>query len=102
MGAKYKRAILKESLENVNELQKQEERIRLDVELFNNCNVTDWKDVVDFSNQNREVVEKKLRNIEQIIKTENSCQADIKCSSGKHNIENLNHYLDQLQDEESV
>jgi len=91
--AKYKKAILQESLENVNELcQKQEERIKLDEELYNNCNVTDWKDVLDFSNQNREVVQKKLRNIQQL--TENTGHEDVKYSSRKHCLENLNNYLD--------
>ena len=91
--AKYKKAILQESLENVNELcQKQEERIKLDEELYNNCNVTDWKDVLDFSNQNREVIQKKLRNIQQL--TENTGHEDVKYSSSKHCLENLNNYLD--------
>ena len=89
----YDVAIGEQSFENVNELcQKQEERIKLDEELYNNCNVTDWKDVLDFSNQNREVVQKNLRNIQQL--TENTDHKDVKYSSRKHCLENLNNYLD--------
>ena len=58
-SALYKKTVLQQSLENVQEIcQKQESKISSDELLYNNFNIGDWKDTVDFTNQNKEVLDK--------------------------------------------
>ena len=61
----YKKAVLTQSLESVEEIcAKQEAKIKADEELFRKYNVSDWGDMLDFTKQNRTSVESKMELLE--------------------------------------
>ena len=66
-SALYKKSMLQQSLESVQEIcQKQEDKINADEALYNNHNIGDWKDTVDFTKQNKEALDKRMRVLEQL------------------------------------
>ena len=63
----YKKAVLTQSLESVEEIcAKQEAKIKADEELFRQYNVSDWEDMLDFTKQNKTSVESKMELLETL------------------------------------
>ena len=72
----YKKTVLKQSLENIQEIvMKQEDKLQSDEEMFNNYNIKDWQDMVDFTNQNREALNKKIETLQKLTGDE-LCDVD--------------------------
>ena len=68
----YRKAVLKQSLENIQEIViKQEEKLKADKELFNNFNVKDWQDISDFTKQNRDALDKRMMLLEKLVGSDN-------------------------------
>lgn len=63
----YKKAVLTQSLESVEEIcAKQEAKIQADEELFRQYNVSDWGDMLDFTKQNNSSVKSKMELLETL------------------------------------
>ena len=69
----YKKSVLTQSLENVEEIcTKQEARIQADEELFRKYNVSDWSDMLDFTKQNQDTMNSEMKKLEAL--TDNTCE----------------------------
>ena len=67
----YKKEVLTQSLESVEEIcAKQEAKIQADEELFRQFNVSDWADMLDFTRQNKASVNSKMELLEALTDAE--------------------------------
>ena len=63
----YKKEVLTQSLEHIEEIcAKQEVKIQADEELFRQFNVSDWSEMLDFTKQNKDSVNSKMKLLEAL------------------------------------
>ena len=63
----YKKEVLTQSLEHIEEIcAKQEAKIQADEELFRQFNVSDWSEMLDFTKQNKDSVNSKMKLLEAL------------------------------------
>ena len=103
-SALYKKTVLQQSLENIQEIcQKQESKISSDELLYNNYNIGDWKDTVDFTKQNKEALDKRMKVLEQMREAKVEDQEQLLSKRDSLEIERLcNAYLENYQRKEAT
>jgi len=103
-SALYKKTVLQQSLENIQEIcQKQESKIRSDELLYNKYNIGDWKDTVDFTRQNKDALDKRMKVLEQMREAKVEDQDHLLSKKDSLEIERIcNAFLEKYQRKEAT
>ena len=99
--AMYKKTMLTESLQTIRDIcQKQESNIKSYDELVNNFNVSDWRDCVELTLENKRNVTKRLAALDEQSNLDPNAKTESLFTSRQQSInsKNCRRILDELQD----